>query len=384
MADNLLAEPKKLNRVVIKEELVALTGDFKLAIVLNQIIYWSERRSDADKFISEEIERLKRQKTVSDDSEALQPTHGWIYKKADELVAETMIGSSSKTMLSYLNTLVEKGWLQKRKNPRYDFDRTYQYRVDLIKIQTDLLSLGYSLEGYDLGITNLQNVNTNLQKVNSTESALVNADLPDVPISPKLPFENTYCKNVNTNFQNVRAIPETTNTKEEEEEYPEDFANNQQEHEHLIQTDIFDNNQVNLHNNTQDTQKEINKFTSFTGTDMSGKAAQDMYAKWRYKWGFSHDIIMFAGQLMTQLAKAPNLSYVDRILSNWLSREIRSVPEATRAIESFRARNHANTARLPTSKTVRKTNICETTGREYEYYVPPDILEELRREGGSV
>jgi len=76
-------------------------------------------------------------------------------------------------MLSYLNTLVEKGWLQKRKNLRYDFDRTYQYRVDLIKIQTDLLPLGYSLESYDLRITNLQK-----------------------------PFENTYCKNVNTNFQN--------------------------------------------------------------------------------------------------------------------------------------------------------------------------------------
>lgn len=56
-----LSEPKRLNRVVIKEELVALTGDFKLAIVLNQMLYWSERRSDADKFILEEIERFKLQ-----------------------------------------------------------------------------------------------------------------------------------------------------------------------------------------------------------------------------------------------------------------------------------------------------------------------------------
>jgi len=81
VAENLLAEPKKLNRIVIKEELVALTGDFKLAIVLNQMIYWSERRTDADKFINEEIERMKRQKTFSDDTGAFQPAHGWIYKK---------------------------------------------------------------------------------------------------------------------------------------------------------------------------------------------------------------------------------------------------------------------------------------------------------------
>ncbi len=82
MAENLLAEPKKLNRIVIKEELVALTGDFKLAIVLNQMIYWSERRTDADQFIGEEIERIKRQNASPGDTDSIQPAHGWIYKKA--------------------------------------------------------------------------------------------------------------------------------------------------------------------------------------------------------------------------------------------------------------------------------------------------------------
>lgn len=47
----------KLKRVVIKEELVALTGDAISALVLNQFIYWSERRHDFDKFIKEERER---------------------------------------------------------------------------------------------------------------------------------------------------------------------------------------------------------------------------------------------------------------------------------------------------------------------------------------
>ena len=44
-----MSEPKKLKRVVIKEELFALTGDFKEAIILNQFIYWSERIRDFDK-----------------------------------------------------------------------------------------------------------------------------------------------------------------------------------------------------------------------------------------------------------------------------------------------------------------------------------------------
>ncbi len=359
MAQDLLAEPKKLNRVVIKEELVALTGDFKLAIVLNQMIYWSERRADADKFISEEIERLKRQKTSSDDIVSIQPAHGWIYKKAEELVAETMIGSSAKTMLRYLNTLVEKGWLQKRKNPRYDFDRTYQYRVDLIRIQTDLLALGYSLEGYDLGITNLQNANTNLQKVNCIESGTVDTDLIETPILTYLPFDNTNC-------QNVRAIPETTNTKEEEEEgLPvEEFScKSKNEIAAADEKEILED-ESDL--KEKDLQEEINEFSKYTAIEMSGNAARDTYLKWRFKWGFSHEMIMKAGQVMSQLAKVPNLAYTDRILSDWMKRRIRSVPEVERLLELFRA-NPVETLRPKSNKP--KTNFSD----EYDLYVPPDI-----------
>lgn len=369
MAQDLLAEPKKLNRVVIKEELVALTGDFKLAIVLNQMIYWSERRADADKFISEEIERLKRQKTSSDDIVFIQPAHGWIYKKAEELVAETMIGSSAKTMLRYLNTLVEKGWLQKRKNPRYDFDRTYQYRVDLIKIQTDLLPLGYSLEGYDLGITNLQNVNTNLQKENSIESGTVDDDLIETPILAYLPFDNTYCQNVNTNCQNVRAIPETTNTKEEEEEEEEGLPVEDFSCESKKQIVTADEKEILEDESAlkeKDLQEEINEFSKYTAIEMSGNAARDIYLKWRFKWGFSHEMIMKAGQVMSQLAKVPNLAYTDRILSDWMKRRIRSVPEVERLLELFRA-NPVETLRPKSNKP--KTNFSD----EYDLYVPPDI-----------
>jgi len=35
VAEDILTKPKKLNRIVIKEEFVVLTVDFKLAIVLN-------------------------------------------------------------------------------------------------------------------------------------------------------------------------------------------------------------------------------------------------------------------------------------------------------------------------------------------------------------
>lgn len=45
---------------------------------------------------------------------------------------------------------MQKGWLEKRRNPRLPLDKTYQYCVNVSKIQSDLLALGYNLEGYNI------------------------------------------------------------------------------------------------------------------------------------------------------------------------------------------------------------------------------------------
>ena len=46
----------------------------------------------------------------------------------------------------YISQLVEKGWLSERDNPVQKWDRTKQYRVNIIKIAEDLLELGYFLQ----------------------------------------------------------------------------------------------------------------------------------------------------------------------------------------------------------------------------------------------
>lgn len=154
---------EKLKRVVIKEELVALTGDFKKAIVLNQMIYWSERVKDVDKYIEDEKRRSTMAMGASEKelAEQIQEidllTHGWIYKSAEELSEETMMGVSKSTMGRYLAELVDKGWLAKRKNPKWKGDNTFQYRVNLFKIIEDLHQLGYYLDGYPMLISVIQN-----------------------------------------------------------------------------------------------------------------------------------------------------------------------------------------------------------------------------------
>lgn len=138
-----MGNPQKLRRVVIKEELVELTGSIDGAIVLGQMIYWSERIRDFDRFIEEENRRA--------DKEGIEKAEyqcGWLYKTADELAVELLDFKSPKTILRILDNLVENGWLSRRTNPKYRWDKTYQYRVNILKIQSDLYELGYAMEGY--------------------------------------------------------------------------------------------------------------------------------------------------------------------------------------------------------------------------------------------
>jgi len=141
----------KLKRSVIKEELVVLTGDYKKALMLNQFIYWSERVKDFDEFMTEEKERYTKH-GKPELADALILNNGWIYKKSEELAEELMLDYKIKAMRAHLRYLVEKGWLDERNNPNFNWDKTIQYRVNLIKIQQDLLKLGYCLEGYSVNI----------------------------------------------------------------------------------------------------------------------------------------------------------------------------------------------------------------------------------------
>ena len=81
---------------------------------------------------------------------SIDESKGWVYKTAEELNEELMIGMSVPTIRKYIKQLVEKGYLIQRRNPKYKWDKTMQYRVDLYKVQLDLGKLGYVLEGFKL------------------------------------------------------------------------------------------------------------------------------------------------------------------------------------------------------------------------------------------
>ena len=149
-----MRKKKKSNKtksVVIKEPLVRLTGNFIPALILNQFIYWSERMYDTDDYIEEENERYIKNGencVINIDKESLEC--GWVYKTANELNDELMLDIHRSTLQRKIDGLVDAGYLQRRNNPKYKWDRTYQYRVDMLKIQLDLLKIGYSLDNYKL------------------------------------------------------------------------------------------------------------------------------------------------------------------------------------------------------------------------------------------
>lgn len=127
----------KLKIAIIRQELLELTGDYRQALILNQFIYWTSRVRDYDLFLQEEHER-KTNKEV-------EFRNGWIYKTAEELSEETMLGLSPSNMRKHIKELVKKGWVQERRNPKYKWDKTLQYRVDTLKLNKDLYNLGYSI-----------------------------------------------------------------------------------------------------------------------------------------------------------------------------------------------------------------------------------------------
>ena len=142
-SENQVRRPLKRTRVaVIREELVKLTGDAIMAVVLNQLLYWTQRVDDFDELLAEEAKRNAEMN--------VQPRYGWIYKTAEELGEETLMGLSAKTIRRHLSELVAGGWLQERSNPENAWDKTRQYRVNVSKVQRDLFVWGYALQGYPL------------------------------------------------------------------------------------------------------------------------------------------------------------------------------------------------------------------------------------------
>ncbi|MUK88195.1 hypothetical protein GMD78_07285 [Ornithinibacillus sp. L9] len=155
---------RKIKKAVIREDLVELTGSMEEAVILGQLIYWIDRMRDANLYKIEERERIDNDSAYKGSFK-----HGWIYKKADELADEVMLGVSANTIRKYLSKIVEKGYVKRQNNPRYKWDKTLQYRVNLVKVILDLSNLGYPINDYKLLLRIEENDASSKQTVSPNE-----------------------------------------------------------------------------------------------------------------------------------------------------------------------------------------------------------------------
>lgn len=103
--------PIKSDQVsLIRRELLDITQNFGAAIVLNQFIYWTNK------------------------------SYEWIYKSAPQLIKETMLPISPRTMHKYINILVDKDLLESRQNNFNKWDKTRQYKINIQKLKEYLSS----------------------------------------------------------------------------------------------------------------------------------------------------------------------------------------------------------------------------------------------------
>ncbi|MCU4880434.1 hypothetical protein [Bacillus cereus] len=208
-------EVRELQRVVIKEELVELTGKHFEAALLNNLIFWHGITDKMDQSLLVQISQLEKRgaKQGTINKKKKQIRDGWFFKTADELSAELIGWGSPQKIGRALNELSKNGWIEKGNNPdpKMKWDRTTWLKVNINKIATDLFKIGYALEGYSL--------------VQETEEKPKGFESNSAKKASLRKFHFGICKFHfgSSKFQNGRTIPEgllqkVTSEKEFEEE----------------------------------------------------------------------------------------------------------------------------------------------------------------------
>ncbi len=95
-------EPKDGRIIAFRPELARALGNIESALLLTQVLHWMPLARDPD---------------------------GWVYKTGEQWAEEIGGTISGRTALRRLNDLVKSGYLEKRRNPRSNLDRTTQYRA---------------------------------------------------------------------------------------------------------------------------------------------------------------------------------------------------------------------------------------------------------------
>ena len=124
-------------RVIVKEEIVAITGNMNLAIVLSQRLDCRKRHNN----------RYVYEYGVTFEVDGCDV---WMSITANNLLDKCLLNMSDRSMRAYLNKLCDMGFIASRRNPLCKFDTKMQYMVNF-----DCILKAIIAKGYDCKITDL-------------------------------------------------------------------------------------------------------------------------------------------------------------------------------------------------------------------------------------
>lgn len=121
--------------------------------ILSQFIFWTDIK------INHMPQAKHHNRAAANESlEPAQDEELWIYKTAEELQQELMGIAGETRVIQNLKWLMDNGFLERRSNPKYRWDKTFQYRLNITFTQARIenrkstvsMSQDYGLNAVDL------------------------------------------------------------------------------------------------------------------------------------------------------------------------------------------------------------------------------------------
>lgn len=131
--------------VVVREDFMRVCeGQRESAVLLSILVYWTEVKVGMLNQIGHENEAREKEGLQPIDPDGL-----WIWKSYDDFIGESLGMLTRYSLKKAISHLKKLGILEVRKNPRYNWDRTNQYRINLQTLINELKKVHESLEAHD-------------------------------------------------------------------------------------------------------------------------------------------------------------------------------------------------------------------------------------------
>lgn len=281
----------KLERIILKEELVALTGHSYTALILEFLMKKCSQKEDFRDYLLEERKRVAEGNLES----AENLLFGWL----DQTVMVKQLGGLLKLddglLNKYTELLYKNCWLQERNSQSLKGDSytsAAQWRVDLVRILKNLLSMGYILQDYHID--------------NSILALLLKSNAPGLE-------KNAHCLDKRQNEQGNKLDTSPVSA--------------------LAVPSISEEGHI----------REIFKIMGFKNR-LTDTFYNQFYRKWTEGWGLSKELITRAAQETFASTNAPTPKYLDKVLSSWHQKGIFTLGEYNASLEQLQKVPNLRTA----------------------------------------